>query len=141
MVDLSKPYDIKELVTEQIRKPKIKRGSLLIIDEASMISDQLFDLLQKEIKDKGLRVIFVGDPKQLRPVKGQDISKIFQSNKTTQLELDKVERTGDNPILKESTNLRQDKDFTYETDINSKGEGVEYMHNDKVDETLTKLID
>ena len=45
MVDLSKPYDIKELVTEQVRKPKIKKGSLLIIDEASMISDQLFDLL------------------------------------------------------------------------------------------------
>lgn len=141
MVDLSKPYDIKELVTEQIRKPKIKKGSLLIIDEASMISDQLFDLLQKEIKDKGLRIIFVGDPKQLRPVKGQGISKVFQSNQTTQLELDKVERTGDNPILKESTNLRQGKDFTYETDVNSKGEGVEYMHNDKVDETLTKLID
>ena len=109
MVDLSKPYDIKELVTEQVRKPKIKKGSLLIIDEASMISDQLFDLLQKEIKDRGLRIIFVGDPKQLRPVKGQGISKVFQSNQTTQLELDKVERTGDNPILKESTNLRQVK--------------------------------
>jgi hypothetical protein len=51
----------------------------------------------------------------LSPVQHEDghISKVF--NNQSKIELTKVERTGDNPILKESTNLRNGLPLTYQT--------------------------
>lgn len=66
-------------------------------------------------------VIYVGDSAQLRPVKSDHISKVFTYDGVSQITLTKVERTGDNPILKEATRLRQGEGLSYQTDINDKG--------------------
>jgi exodeoxyribonuclease-5 len=75
-------------------------------------------------KQLDLKIIYIGDPAQLKPVKDKDISPVFR--KGEKIQLTKVERTGDNPILEESTNLRNGKDFNYQTKITPKG-GVEYL--------------
>ena len=118
-------FDLHKLKFEQVAAVKIEDASIVIVDEASMIQDSLYDFLLKQIAAKGAQIIFVGDKGQLRPVKANNISKVFR-NDGAQLQLTKVERTGDNPILKESTRVRNGEGFSYETDIAPNGQGVEY---------------
>lgn len=118
-------FDLHKLKFEQVANVKIEAASIVIVDEASMIQDSLYDFLLKQIAAKGAQIIFVGDKGQLRPVKANNISKVFR-NDGAQLQLTKVERTGDNPILKESTRVRNGEGFSYETDIAPNGQGVEY---------------
>ena len=118
-------FDLHKLKFEQVAEVKIEAASIVIVDEASMIQDSLYDFLLEQIAAKGAQIIFVGDKGQLRPVKANNISKVFR-NDGAQLQLTKVERTGDNPILKESTRVRNGEGFSYETDIAPNGQGVEY---------------
>ena len=118
-------FDLHKLKFEQVADVKIEAGSIVIVDEASMIQDSLYDFLLEQIAAKGAQIIFMGDKGQLRPVKANNISKVFR-NDGAQLQLTKVERTGDNPILKESTRVRNGEGFSYETDIAPNGQGVEY---------------
>lgn len=118
-------FDLHKLKFEQVGDVKIESDSIVIVDEASMIQDSLYDFLLEQIAAKGAQIIFVGDKGQLRPVKANNISKVFR-NDGAQLQLTKVERTGDNPILKESTKVRNGEGFSYETDIAPNGQGVEY---------------
>lgn len=118
-------FDLHKLKFEQVAAVKIEDASIVIVDEASMIQDSLYDFLLEQIAAKGAQIIFVGDKGQLRPVKANNISKVFR-NDGAQLQLTKVERTGDNPILKESTRVRNGEGFSYETDIAPNGQGVEY---------------
>lgn len=118
-------FDLHKLKFEQVADVKIEAASIVIVDEASMIQDSLYDFLLKQIVAKGAQIIFMGDKGQLRPVKANNISKVFR-NDGAQLQLTKVERTGDNPILKESTRVRNGEGFSYETDIAPNGQGVEY---------------
>ena len=118
-------FDLHKLKFEQVGDVKIESDSIVIVDEASMIQDSLYDFLLEQIAAKGAQIIFVGDKGQLRPVKANNISKVFRNN-GAQLQLTKVERTGDNPILKESTRVRNGEGLSYETDIAPNGQGVEY---------------
>lgn len=118
-------FDLHKLKFEQVADVKIEAASIVIVDEASMIQDSLYDFLLEQIAAKGAQIIFMGDKGQLRPVKANNISKVFR-NDGAQLQLTKVERTGDNPILKESTRVRNGEGFSYETDIAPNGQGVEY---------------
>lgn len=118
-------FDLHKLKFEQVGDVKIESSSIVIVDEASMIQDSLYDFLLEQIAAKGAQIIFVGDKGQLRPVKANNISKVFRNN-GAQLQLTKVERTGDNPILKESTRVRNGEGLSYETDIAPNGQGVEY---------------
>ena len=118
-------FDLHKLKFEQVADVKIEAASIVIVDEASMIQDSLYDFLLEQIAAKGAQIIFMGDKGQLRPVKANNISKVFR-NDGAQLQLTKVERTGDNPILKESTRVRNGEGLSYETDIAPNGQGVEY---------------
>ena len=134
-------YDLRKLTAQQINKPKLAYDQLLIIDEASMVSESLYKFIETFKKDYDLKVIYVGDPAQLSPVKDKDISPVFRNTKSKQ-ELTKVERTGDNPILFEATNLREGKDLSYTTNIIN-GEGVEYIptNSSRIDEVINNIID
>ncbi len=138
-------FDLNNLRSQQIRKPGLKSGDLLIIDESSMVDTALYEFIKEFSDVHGVKVIFIGDPKQLSPVKDDGISPVFSKDNGTVLELTKVERTGDNPILEESTNLRNNKDFSYQTKViplsNGQTTGVEYMHNDnKPMQVLQQII-
>lgn len=133
--------DLRELEFRSKNQVKYEPGQLIIIDEASMVQDGLYEYIQKIIAKDGVSVIYVGDSAQLRPVKSDHISKVFTSNGVPQITLTKVERTGDNPILKEATRLRRGEGLSYQTDINDKGQGVLYTSNDTViNENLKQII-
>lgn len=133
--------DLRELEFRSKNRVKYEPGQLIIIDEASMVQNGLYEYIQKIIAKDGVSVIYVGDSAQLRPVKSDHISKVFTSDGVPQITLTKVERTGDNPILKEATRLRRGEGLSYQTDINDKGQGVLYTSNDTViNENLKQII-
>lgn len=133
--------DLRELEFRAKNQVKYEPGQLIIIDEVSMVQDGLYEYIQKIVAKDGVSVIYVGDSAQLRPVKSDHISKVFTSDGVPQITLTKVERTGDNPILKEATRLRRGEGLSYQTDINDKGQGVLYTSNDTViNENLKQII-
>lgn len=116
--------------------PRISGYNLVIIDEASMINQELFDLIKKEtaIWDK-VKVLFMGDVAQIPPV-GEKKSVVFNDDVGELHQLTKVMRQKDgNPLFPIYDSLRNNLDTNYggierKTNINSKGEGVIYL-NDK----------
>ncbi|QOR58058.1 DNA helicase [uncultured phage cr50_1] len=133
--------DLNDLKFRAKNQMKYEAGQLIIIDEASMVQDGLYEYVQEIIAKYNGSVIYVGDSAQLRPVKSNHISKVFTSDGVPQITLTKVERTGDNPILKEATRLRRGEGLSYQTDINDKGQGVLYTSNDTViNENLKQII-
>ena len=133
--------DLRELEFRAKNQMKYEPGQLIIIDEASMVQDGLYEYIQEIIAKHNGSVIYVGDSAQLRPVKSDHISKVFTSDGVPQITLTKVERTGDNPILKEATKLRRGEGLSYQTDINDKGQGVLYTSDDAIiDKNLKQIV-
>lgn len=133
--------DLRELEFRSKNQVKYEPGQLIIIDEASMVQDGLYEYIQKIVAKDGVSVIYVGDSAQLRPVKSDHISKVFTSDGVPQITLTKVERTGDNPILKEATRLRRGEGLSYQTDINDNGQGVLYTSDDAIiDKNLKQIV-
>lgn len=133
--------DLRELEFRAKNQMKYEPGQLIIIDEASMVQDGLYEYIQEIIAKHNGSVIYVGDSAQLRPVKSDHISKVFTSDGVPQITLTKVERTGDNPILKEATRLRQGEGLSYQTDINDRGQGILYTSdNASIDENLKQIV-
>lgn len=83
--------------------------TLFIIDEGSMLNDDLFDFAFKQLvenAESSNKIIFIGDHKQLKPVGQTEISKVFKST-DLKLVLTKVERVvNGSVILDEITALR-----------------------------------
>lgn len=133
--------DLRELEFRAKNQMKYEPGQLIIIDEASMVQDGLYEYIQEIVAKHNGSVIYVGDSAQLRPVKSDHISKVFTSDGIPQITLTKVERTGDNPILKEATRLRRGEGLSYQTDINDKGQGVLYTSDDVIiDKNLKQIV-
>lgn len=133
--------DLRELEFRAKNQMKYEPGQLIIIDEASMVQDGLYEYIQEIVAKHNGSVICVGDSAQLRPVKSDHISKVFTSDGVPQITLTKVERTGDNPILKEATRLRQGEGLSYQTDINDRGQGILYTSdNASIDENLKQIV-
>ena len=92
-----------------------------------MINDALYDFITKEADKSDVKVIFVGDPKQLKPVKQDKLSKAFSQVDGT-YELTQVMRTGDTPLLSEVTSIRMDNNFSYQTSLTN-NQGIVYTNN------------
>ena len=121
---------VENLESKQTNEPDLRFGSTLIIDESSMITDQLYEFIERYKKSFDLKVIYLGDPAQLAPVdpKKKETAVSAALERPTKVELTKVERTTDNPILVESTNLREGRPLSGVSD-ELNGRGVEYVNN------------
>lgn len=128
-------YDLRALKNEQLNKPSLKDGDILVIDESSMISKALYRFIEEYVRNHNVKIIYVGDDAQLAPVNDNTISPVFTGNQT-KIQLTKVERTGDNAILAESTRLRNKQDFSYETRDN-----VEFTNStDRANEIIDTIV-
>jgi exodeoxyribonuclease-5 len=125
---------------------EIPNGSVVIIDEASMIGNQFLTAIVDIVKERVLKLVFVGDPFQLPPP--TDKCSIFDGSLST-YSLTKVHRQlGGNPVLKKANEFREyiegirDIEPVLETNINSKGEGIHILpHSDFVTKFVQKYID
>lgn len=133
LLSLSPNLEILELDFKDLkfrvddRRLQIPKNGVIVCDESSMISDDLFDLLMEKAGMFNCKVIFVGDKCQLRPVNSLTTSKVFDvENKYT---LTKIYRQSENnalmPLL---CTLRTDTVNWFES--KEAEEGSLYVHDD-----------
>lgn len=134
----SDSFDVSKITFDDPGEAKIEKQQVVILDECSMLPDALVDYICDAVREKDSKLIFLGDPAQLSPVKQSTLSKSFNMN--SKVELTKVERTGDNSILKEATNLRESKPLSYQTDLNSKGQGIMFTNNNNTIAILLQSV-
>lgn len=138
-VDPNKEYDAKDLITVLKDSDIIYPGAVVVIDEASMINEHNYNVLNGIAEQYGIKIIYVGDEAQLSPVKENKESKVFRDNDGRIARLTKVERTDDNAILKEATALRNGEELSGESSFNERGEGVAYIsQNNKT--TIREIV-
>lgn len=141
-VDSSKTYNARNLVNV-LKDVDIMPGTTIIIDEASMINEENYKILNDIAKEHRLKIIYVGDEAQLAPVNEDKISKVFRNGEGKVIRLTQVERTDDNAILKEATAIRNGEPLSKISSFNSKGEGVAYIapqHQDAINEVIDKYV-
>lgn len=138
----SKSYNAKNLVNA-LKDNNLFVGTTVFIDEASMINEENYNTIKEIAENNHLKIIFVGDEAQLAPVNEDDISKVFRNGDGKVIRLTQVERTGDNAILKEATDLRNNKPLSGVSSFNTKGEGVAYIapqHQEVIDEVVEHFV-
>ena len=113
--------------------PKITDYNFVIIDEASMINQELYDLIIDKTRGSRTKVLFMGDPAQIPPI-GEKASVVFnQENGINEFhQLTKIERQNDtNPLSFIYEALRNNLDkldggFQRITNMNDLGEGATF---------------
>jgi exodeoxyribonuclease-5 len=88
------------------KMPYLPAGSILIVDEASMVATELAKFIDKARLHNSCKVLYVGDPAQLPPV-GEDTSPCWQITKDPKCRafLKEVMRY-DNQLLAAATRIR-----------------------------------
>jgi len=111
-----------------VAEPKIGDYDFVIIDEASMINEDLYNMIVERTKNTTTKVLFMGDPAQIPPV-GEKESVVF-SQPHEIYQLTKIERQNDtNPLWLIYDTLRNNLTqpsggFKRRTMMNDLGEGV-----------------
>lgn len=131
LLALSPKLDIFKLNMKELefkindRNTGIPIGGLVICDESSMINDELFDLLLSKCKERGCKLIFCGDDKQISPINGTGLSKVFKVN--NKFKLTSIYRQDNEsalvPVLSESRGRYIEH---FETNMKEKGSIVTY---------------
>jgi len=139
LLGLKPGYDLDNYSAANPKFARVGRGTignykLVIIDEASMINEALFDLIMSDAEKAGTKVIFMGDIAQIPPI-NEVVSKAFSEVDEIH-QLTHVERTkGSNPLMSIFDAIRSNikskfDNFKHETNINQDGEGVEFTDRD-----------
>lgn len=138
----SSTYNARNLVNV-LKDADITPGTTVVIDEASMINEENYGILNNIAKRNSLKIIYVGDEAQLAPVGEDKISKVFRNGDGKVIRLTQVERTDDNAILKEATDLRNGNPLSGISSFNDKGEGVAYIspnHQDEINSVVANYV-
>ena len=142
-VDSTQDYDANNLIDTIYESNVIRRGDVVVIDEASMINEKIYKQLNDAAEELGVQIIYLGDKAQLAPVNEDKVSIVFRDPSRKVVELTQVERTGDNAILKEATAIRNGESLSKESSFNAQGEGVAYIPStDKkgIDEIIQHFV-
>lgn len=123
--------DDKKPILKNQGRPKIKDYDIIVIDEASMINTDLFNLIQEQLTMfTYVKVIYMGDDAQLLPVLQPYISDVFKVQNESKMT--SVQRTAEgNPIIKIVTPIRNElkspvDKFERITSTDEEGHGVEF---------------
>jgi len=112
-----------------IAPSRITEYNWVIVDEASQINNELFELIKEKVNDSRTKILFMGDACQCPPV-GEKISVIFNQLDIEIFTLNKIERQNvGNPLILLFNILRNnlssiDGGFERKTNVNKKGEGI-----------------
>ena len=113
-VDLEN-FDASKVKFNQIERDRdpFPESGLIIIDESSMISDALYDFLMDKVSEfPDVKILFLGDAAQLKPVTKDNKPSLHDSKALTQTDgqanLTKVERAKNLELLSESVYVRDE---------------------------------
>lgn len=99
---------------------------IILLDECSMINDQLYSTLLDKAEHFKFKIIFSGDEKQLAPVKQSYISRTFSDNKVISLE--KVYRQKDSILYKVLDYLRKKPIYKFKSIEDENGSILVYSN-------------
>lgn len=126
----------QEFVNQGDFKPQIKTVRLLIVDEVSMLNDDLFHEILK-YRDK-IKIICMGDPAQIPPVGKPDCipfrEELADHYRIKTLQLNQIMRQKEgNAIIDSSVIIRKELhsnklSIDNISKVNSNGEGVEFLN-------------
>lgn len=137
--------NLEFIVDEEAKKSSIIYD-YVIVDESSMINDDLYDYLLEAIGST--KVIFMGDSAQIRPVKQDSKSKCLTASGLS-YQLTMVERTNSKSILKILTQIRSgkkiiledNKDYTITNNPKVfRNYGVKYFKQLSEDENVCRVL-
>jgi exodeoxyribonuclease-5 len=140
----------QEFVKDPGFMPKISKIKLLIIDEVSMLNDDLFEKIIKH-RDN-IKIICMGDPAQIPPVGRPDCipftEDLAEEYGIATIDLKTIMRQKeDNPIISSSVKIREninshDSGIGHESVVNKMGEGIEFLNlgDPNVRKSITPLI-
>jgi exodeoxyribonuclease-5 len=130
----------QEFVNKGDFVPQIQKTKLLIIDEVSMLNDELFYEILR-YRDR-VKIICMGDPAQIPPVGKPDCipfrEEFYSDFGIKTVDLKKIMRQkGDNPIIDTSVTIRNNLEDAYlntgrESLLNPNGEGIEFLNLNSV---------
>jgi ATP-dependent exoDNAse (exonuclease V) alpha subunit len=130
----------QEFVNKGDFVPQIQKTKLLIIDEVSMLNDELFYEILR-YRDR-VKIICMGDPAQIPPVGKPDCipfrEEFYSDFGIKTVDLKKIMRQkGDNPIIDTSVIIRNNLEDPYldtgrESLLNPNGEGIEFLNLNSV---------
>jgi exodeoxyribonuclease-5 len=129
-------FNPNDPIFNPIAIPRITDHNFVIIDEASMINEDLYNLILDKVINSSTKVLFIGDPAQIPPV-GEKISMVFHQTDFESIWLTKIERQCiGNPLLLVANDLRNnlntiDGGFVRKTSLNENKEGVIFTLNKK----------
>lgn len=133
LLTLKPTIDILELDFKDImfsstsNTTSIPKNGVLLIDECSMVNNELFDYIVQKCSEQNCKIIGVGDIAQLIPVKQNYISKIFNIDNV--ISLTKIYRQkGDNPLLDVLYELRLSPKIDFQNIKSDKGSLLLYNH-------------
>ena len=117
-------------------KPAFKNFDLVIVDEASMIEDSLFEEIVKQSTwDK--KIVFVGDAEQIPPI-SQEFAIPFDEKRREEYDIETLSLTtiirqaSENPIIQVTSDIREGKfraiDKSQYTKEDREGHGVYFIH-------------
>jgi hypothetical protein len=125
----------QEFVADKGFTPQINSISLLIIDEVSMLNDELFEEILL-YRDK-IKIICMGDPAQIPPVGKPDCipfrEELAEKYRIDTLDLKKIMRQKEgNPIIESSIKIRTNIGAYHSpvdpiTNLLENGEGIEFI--------------
>ena len=135
----------QEFVNQGDFVPQIEKTKLLIIDEVSMLNDDLFHEILR-YRDR-VKIICMGDPAQIPPVGKPDCipfrDEFSEMYGIKTIDLKTIMRQkGDNPIISTSVTIRNDLENPYidtgnDSRLNDRGEGIEIINLNSSDKRVT----
>lgn len=103
--------------------------SLLIMDESSMISPKEYQAVLKVCKERGAKILFLGDDAQLGPIKGNEPSPALTSTEKVS-RLTQVMRAKNSQLLDECTLVREEGRWSCVNNMNPEyTQGVGFSTN------------
>lgn len=92
-------FDINRPVFDELSPKEISEYDLIIVDECSMISKDLKDIIEKDALKYKTKILFVGDKKQVGPVNNKHYEEISETFNYKGVELTEIVRQkNSNPL-------------------------------------------
>lgn len=131
LLSLKPTIDVLDLDLNDLRftsstlSDSVPANGVLIIDECSMINDELYDFIVESCNDKKCKILFLGDIRQIEPVKQKSLAKPFKID--NRFELSKIYRqSNDNPLRDLLAELRKKPKAEFNSFESDKGSLIVY---------------
>jgi len=120
-------HEGKEEYKQLFNGGNLDEYSVVLVDEVSMLDNELYWVLKSQAEINKIMVLFIGDRAQIPPVNGGE-SILFSSLLDNNYNLTEIIRQSNgNPIIKLAETIRQNEKFEKETIMDENNNGVAYL--------------